>query len=43
MFSEADFCGEAKQNHFCGFSSGYVKYLSTVLGTVCVDEHILSK
>ena len=39
MFSKADFFGEAKQKHILWLSKG----LSTVLGTVCVDEHILRK
>ena len=41
MFSEADFCRKAKQKHFLWLSKWLCVYLSTGLGTMCFDEHIL--
>ena len=41
MASEADYCGEAKQRNFGGFPSDYVNIY--LLGTECVDKHILRK
>ena len=43
MFSEADFCREARTKSFLWLSKLLCEYLSTVLCTFRVDEHILRK